>query len=368
VVKIEMTPRELNVALQMRRNITRVCKTWYAMGIEILYSHIRIIPFIWDGPATQQLVDSPQLLSHTKRLTIVSYDHIYVPRLIQSVAGLTWTARLCASLPQLRILDAPGDILLSLPNQRLPSSLAVAMFRGRRGLFTVTSSRFNPLHGPWCNIRVLRFDLHSLDLDNRQLLHHLGEMNFASVEELYFNEGHERDEKMSDDAVEDVTARWKLPKLHTLSIRCFDWPRWYGFLEAHAQTLKILSLTTYNDISFLQVDMEEINFPALEGLHLDCYHFYHTIVAGKVTQVGLHGLGCDGYPGRTTTKYDKSENLLQLLRAFNYWLHFPTATTYCISGLHEVLEWLEEQPRVIKCVAERGACGVDVQFIHMDEY
>jgi hypothetical protein len=150
-------------SVQTRRNITLACKAWYAMGIEILYSHISIPSHLCDDLTAQQLVDKPQLLSHTKRLTVVPDDSPY----LISVENMAWTARLCDHFPRLPILDAPGTILLSMPNQRLSSSLTVAIFRGRRGTpvdVTFVLSSIYPTHTPWLNIRVLKIDLDSLDL------------------------------------------------------------------------------------------------------------------------------------------------------------------------------------------------------------
>jgi hypothetical protein len=367
-----MNPEEdacsLRAALRMRWTITRVCRAWYEMGIGILYSHIGILRSS-KRPAVQRLVDNLQLLSHTKRLTIVP-SHGYCPQL-DPIDRLAWTAHLCRSLPRLRVLDVPGTLLLSLSSQSFSSSLTVAIFRGCQLTNCIASVALasTPVHAPaWCNVRVLKLDIDSLYLHNEEWRRHLAEMDFASVEQLYFNEGIPR--YMCGTHViilEYISARLRFPKLHTLSIGHFQWREWWGFLEAHSQTLKILSLTTYGDAKAPE-DKEVINFPVLECLYLDYYDIYHTILAGNVTRVGWHYVGCDIDVDEPITEGDKAEILRHLLLTLDYWPLFPTATTYCITGLPDVLDLLEEQPEVVKFISTCRKRGADVEFIHMDKY
>ena len=360
VLNAEMASWDLGDALQMRRDITLVCKAWYAMGIEILYSHIRISSYLWGhSAALQRLVDNPRL-SHAKRVTIQPYPHreYYV----------TWRASLWASLPRLQILDAPGGLFLPFPDQGRPSTLTVAIFRGQRNMpFELAAAPLPPypLHGPWCNIRILKIDLHSVNLYTEPLRYGFGMTNFASVEELYLNEGHRRDEVMPTVGVESICGLLRFPKLHTLSICNFDWHDWWGFLEAHSQTLKTLSLTIYGKP--YSPFRKKIEFPALGDFYLNCYEINHTMIAGNVTRVGWHGVGCDGDPAKATTEHDKSKSLSHLLLAFNYWHNFPTATTYIITGWHEVIEWLQEQPEVVEYLAKQEKYGVSVMFIQMKD-
>jgi hypothetical protein len=193
-------------------------------------------------------------------------------------------------------------------------------------------------------------------------------MNFTSVEEVYFSGGQLREHGLRTRTRAEMflSAQWKFPKLHTLSIRDFRWTSWWNFFETHSQTLKILSLTTYGN-PFWPKNKIQVNLPALECFYMDCYDISITIVAGKVTHVGCHRVGCDGDPDRGTTEDDKAKSLRRLLSTFDYWRHFPAATTYRITGRHEVLEWLDERPGVIKRVASYKTHGVDVKFIHMDK-
>ena len=334
------------------------------MGIKMLYSHVRTRSYLWDDRAClRQFVDIPQL-SNTKRLTIEPDFRPYF-RLLPA-ERMDWMARLCASLLQLRVLDAPGIIFFSMPNQSLPSSLTVAIFRDPNDMrFDAPLSSFS-LPGPWCNIRILKINLQSLSPGSKHLRGHLGEMSFASVEELHFNEGHGRDGWAPIAVPKFISGQLRFPKLHALTIRHFKWIYWRSFLEAHSQTLKVLSLTTYGKP--FSPTYKEINLHALECFPLDKYDINLTIVAGKMTRVGLHRVGCDGDPNRGVTEDNKEESLRHLLLTFDYWLYFPAATTYRIAGWHEVLGWLEEQPEVIRRVTSHKTHGVDVKFIHMDKH
>jgi hypothetical protein len=316
------------------------------MGVKILYSHVRTRSYLWEDRASlRQFVDIPQL-SHTKRLTIEPDHQVYI-RLFPA-ERMDWMARLFAGLPRLRVLDAPGIIFFSMPNQNLSSSLTVAIFRGPNGMLFNTPLSFFSLPGPWCNIRILEINLQSLSPGSRHLQGHLGEIKFAFVEELHFNEGHGRDGWAPIEVLKFISGQLRFPKLHALSICHFKWIYWQGFLKAYSQTPKVLSLTTYGKP--FSPTYKEINLSALERFHLDKYDINLTIVAGKMTHVGLHRVGCGGDPNREVTEDNKADSLHHLLLTFDYWLHFPAATTYRITGWHEVLEWLEQQPEVIRRV------------------
>jgi len=185
-------------------------------------------------------------------------------------------------------------------------------------------------------------------------------MNFASVEELYFNQGYLREEGARTIVLESISAQLRFPKLHTLSIYTFRWHDWWVFLAAHSQTLKILSLTTYGESS--SSFNEKIEFSALECFYMDYNDSNHTIVAGNVTRVGWHWVGyADAASDRMSPEVDKPKILRYLLSMFDYWLNFPAAATYSISGWPYLLGWLEEQPEVIEYVSKQDKwCACEV--------
>lgn len=101
--------KDLFKALRTRRNIALVSKTWYSMGIEVLYSHLRLGRFLVEEPnVCQLLTDRRHLLAYTKRLTVTPYWH----DASSDSSPLDYyhrAARVCANLPRLRILDAPAN-------------------------------------------------------------------------------------------------------------------------------------------------------------------------------------------------------------------------------------------------------------------
>jgi hypothetical protein len=110
-----LNDRELDTALDARRNIVLVCKTWYAMGIGILYSHLRISQSLLDKMTFYNIFSAnPALRPFTRRLTINAGTRKPASsvRYWERSHRISW---LFFSLPSLQILEAPGEFLSLIP-------------------------------------------------------------------------------------------------------------------------------------------------------------------------------------------------------------------------------------------------------------
>jgi hypothetical protein len=346
---------ELDAALEVRRNIVLVCKTWYAMGVGILYSHMRISQSLLDEMECYNIFSiNPALKPFTRRLTInpsthepASTNHYW-----KRSHRISW---LFLSLPSLQILEAPGEFLSLIPLKDLAKSLEVVIFS--REPFIDPDPFSHRLPSAWNNVRVMEFYIGDLEfcMDRTQTV------TFFSLEELSIKHEGETDDY---EFVQYMSDNWTLPKLHTLSLEQLSWSALTKFLLRHAGTLKVMSLTTDGRWRFDPTERWDVELPNMQALYADCYMQLPDFIAPNLTRVGIHGVG---FPENDNLDDVLSEYLSTLLWTFNLWLRYPEATSYCITGLDEVTIWLSEHPDVVKNIEELGERGIKVEWIHLDD-
>jgi hypothetical protein len=360
-------PWGLTNALRTRLNIVLVCKAWKIMGLEVLYSHIRVFEsFLRKIEFYKLLMDNPQLLLHTRRLTIDPgpQRRIFYSADWEPPHRASWLA---SSLPRLQILEAPWQLLSLFPLVNLPPGLEVAIFRNSWSLRMEILDTPKPLFPTaWRHVRVLSF-----------LIVHLAHcattrpstVLFTLLEDLQVSETPSRDNEKNLGVIRYISTYWTAPKLNTLSIGDITWTGWAPFLQRHAGSLKVLALPTYHPLEKYETwkstndTSKLIQFPKLRELYLPYGKDIPYVVAKQLKRVGVHIVGCSG----PDSNANRPVHLNGLLEVFRFWQRYPKATTYCIHGWHGDTLWLEEQPEVVRYIQKIEQGGIKVEWVHLGQ-
>lgn len=362
-----MDAEDLQYTLETRRHIVLVCKTWYTMGIEILYSHLRI-PYTMicdDLTFYGLLTDTCGLLRYTKRLVLEPCS----PNVLSSISvgeAARRSAWICTSLPRLLILEAPGTVLPLFPLQSLPSSLEVAILKNNRDYYYNYIPRNlsvspRPLPIPWCGVRVL--DVHTEDLKLCKLDHPQAVI-FDSLEELLIRETTNRSDP-EDKVVRFIVDNWLAPRLRGLMIIDTDGRLWIKFLHRHAATLRTLCLNQWgiakSSWSEDKDGPEIVELPALKALYIDFWDRVPRFIVNGVERVAVYDIG-------DSEGADEVEShIFRATETFPIWETYPNIKSCYIAGWEEVIEWLEEQPEVVDFVKRMEERQVKVDFIRLGD-
>jgi hypothetical protein len=342
-------------ALKTRRKITLVCKAWYAMGIEILYSHLRIRCSQWLGSMLPRLSrDCRHLLRYTMRLAVKFDQHedLIISKPSELIRKLTW---LCSDLTRLKIIEVPGQLSLC-PFPNLPTTLEVALFDAR-STFPVDrwDNTLHPFPDAWTNVRILDIQIRSL-----KFCLSTDPVVFPVLEDLHFQEtlsyfGMSQLEK--EPVIRYIGSKWTAPKLKSLTIRESTWPLWYKFFRRHSETLTTLCLFDAATGYGYEGESEDLELPNLRNFYYDWDEIPPDgFIANGVERIGIHDL-------RSLRSF-----MERLPRVFGVWRSYPNITSCCLSGLGAAMKPLEKEPKVIEFVAEMKEKGITVDFIHLDKY
>ena len=359
----------LDEALRTRGKIVLVCKAWYAMGIEILYSHIRIKGILCDDMAFYGLLmDGCRLLHYTKRLTLAPPARKKSP-LINTIEHLRRAAWLCSSLPRLQILIVPGDLMASFPLKSLPNTLEVVIFKDDSNFQTFQAPQMDlparPLPAVWMDVRVL--DVSSDDLLPCTRIHSQ-EIVFSSLEDLsfrtrarWFGEAHD------EEVVAHICDSWRAPKLKGFLLCDPNAFHWKEFLVCHAHSLEMLCISTWGQFASRSDDGQEketIELPNLKALYIDWWEEVPVFIANEVQRVGIHDLGA-------YSPEDQEKEQCHVLERFEdvyiRWHMYPKITSCCITGWEGLIGWLERQQQGLDFVTEMKEREIQVNFIGMKD-
>lgn len=133
------TAAESHLAFNTRFNIIFVCKSWYSMGIQALWSHLKLKEIdYWDRASTvyHTLQSNPALGSYVTRLTIIPH---HAPRLRSITAENRQSMdKILPFLTNLKAISCPSHVTIHVPSS---VTLEVATIHAYRGA--------NALHSFW---------------------------------------------------------------------------------------------------------------------------------------------------------------------------------------------------------------------------
>jgi hypothetical protein len=264
-----LTPTEQLQVYNGRLQIIRVCRYWYAIGVQLLWSHLRITLPGSTGTLRHVyniLERRPEISKSVIRLTIR-----YRPNL-GHVGGVS-VERMIKHLSSLRILCCPTefgtighfyrpDIVVLNPQFKVHQTLP--MFGGKF----------------WLNIRILIFRQGL----GRIVTYAPEEAEFPQLGTLQIHDEH-------GNVLRYIAEYWKMPALYTLSIETYSPPstsyQWVKILESCAMNLQKLELLTRPPIGD---QLEAITMNRLKAFYLlpGCSGWKNIIFAPGLQRLGLY--------------------------------------------------------------------------------
>lgn len=258
--------------LKHRTSIVRVCKYWYSIGTQALWSHLRlVIPRTGSKESTISLLKSlreaPQIASYVFRLTI-----IVIPRK-EPIWLPTNVAAIIEQLPNLEILDFP--LFLGASSIPLKQSINILRLYGPQLLQLPREDRLSQ------NIRimVLRLnDVVSLEIQKIELPR-LESLDIKAM-------GGDRD------LARAIPRLWTLPSLRILSITSTTTVEWVRCLNEWGGRLEKLQLRV--ERSVWDHGEQEVQLPLLKIFYFsaDCpTSIERNIKAPKLKRLGIFDIG-----------------------------------------------------------------------------
>lgn len=253
-----LTKEEEEDLIQMRLSIAKVCKYWYSIGIQHLWSHLRIIGDQSESRIRQicdTISSKPLLASYVVRLTVSAPT-----RYNRNLAN--YLSQLAAQLSTLKILICP----IWMHDTLCPVQTDIV-------IFTDSNEIYIGSHAPrWANARaamlseplkrIYDVDLASVAFPRLQSLRVASAGN--SVLQILFNSS-------------------IFPILRSLSISSSSGIYWGGYLERLGATLQELELDASLDPSIA------VNLPRVERLYVSHNRMYAFLViqAPNIRHMGV---------------------------------------------------------------------------------
>ncbi|CAG7851421.1 SubName: Full=Uncharacterized protein {ECO:0000313/EMBL:CCA71152.1} [Serendipita indica DSM 11827] len=223
---------ELRTTIESRKAVVGVCRMWYALGIQRLWSHVVIYlsnPHIVVDSIVKALRSNPPLASHVRRLTISSSPY---------QGGVTFTQNenhelrsdlllIISKFTNLEIIYSPSDLIDSSVNTHLPS-LSILLLQRAWSNFLSTSPN---LTLPWLTIRALVLNLGG------------ALPGTSSGESVCFpNLTHLEIRASQYGVIRYVGELWESPRLEELILKSCFYDEWRKFIDRNRDRLETLSL------------------------------------------------------------------------------------------------------------------------------
>jgi hypothetical protein len=253
---------EIVKIVNLRLLIIQVCKHWYSIGIQALWSHLCIglkTEAVRDLVGIQCAIDrDPILASFVLRLTIVRSSISKIPtdpslfnRLLRELTG---------RLPSLQTYICPSEYALCMAKPSLDVVVWEQIIRP-----VVYYKHFEI---PYIqNTRVLSINFQSV----REILAHPNPFHFPRLESL-------RLQVYKPSMVDSLTRSWHIPNIQILSIRSSRATPWLEFIEKWGTKIRTLEL-----ILRMSDWSRVVQLPALKELLVDGrFCVLYKIVAPKL--------------------------------------------------------------------------------------
>lgn len=218
------TPEEDSTVIRSRLSIIKVCRYWYKIGIQVLWSHIRIR---LDANASNSVSGIKSAIKRDKPLAnlVIRFTVQATGRKILDQLLVSDILTLIRDFSSLKILICPRECTLGSIKNSL--DIAVLYISASLDMSAVLASRPTLLR----NIRVL-----SIDFDGRLTSPALWEpILFPHLECMRL--------QVNNIITSRLIARyWETPQIQILSISSCVTPPWLDFLNRWSSKLRILEL------------------------------------------------------------------------------------------------------------------------------
>jgi hypothetical protein len=291
-----LTPAEQFQVYCGRLEIIRVCRYWYAIGVRLLWSHLRVT--LPDSTGRFRhiyhiLERRPEISKSIIRLTIR-----YRPN--SRYGGAVSVERMIKHLTNLRILYCPTEFG-TIGHFYRPDIVVLNPQFGVHQVLPMLGGRF------WLNVRILIFRQGL----GRIMTYAPEEVEFSQLETLHIHDEH-------GNVLKYIAEYWRMPVLRTLSIETTSPSSgWIKILESCAMNLQKLELLAKPPI---RDQLDGITMDRLKVLYLASGDsgWRNTVYAPSLERLGLYTLF--GTDKRIKAEIDR------LLAAF------PKVAELCISS------------------------------------
>lgn len=252
------------IFFRTRLSIILVCRSWYHVGVAVLWSHLRIggkNPDKVTSHVYKTLRHSPMLGTHVTRVTITPWYGYSEP------GALSGLIKVLALLPSISIIACPltfAATLSELPHSAQTRMIVLHNIEATKACFTRTGW-FPDRKLNWCHCRSLSFT------SMTKLSDHL----LKSPEAIIFpNLVNLRVTVASQVVIEWIVWQWNMPALRNISIIGAANYRpiaarsnnpWLNLLTRYGLRLEKVQLPIQLDYSHMK---EKVVMPKLKELHL----------------------------------------------------------------------------------------------------
>jgi hypothetical protein len=222
------TPEETTENTKFRFSIVQVCKDWYAIGIQALWSHLSIDlcaePILVIEGIQESINRNTEIASYVTRLTLVEDKQIRAER--RTLERSLW--RLTSQLPSLRIFIGPGIYACGMAKPSL--DIVVWTQHISPNVFHRALEQTTYIQ----NTQVLSISLRA-DIGPPLWLN-WNPVLFSRLESLYL-------QIYSSEIIKNITRSWEIPNLHLLSLKSSSITDLLEFIEKWSTNIEILELT-----------------------------------------------------------------------------------------------------------------------------
>jgi hypothetical protein len=319
---------ELSQLLAERHKIIHVCRSWYAIGIKSLWSHLIIRPSITE----QQLHRLHKIL---KTRTHLAAAVIRLTIQFDSDTEFRKSARenILPLLHNLRIISYPFGSIDKTPM----ATVQVATVFNLRGFLPMRSYKFGDC---WKSLQTLcvtvEFPHHQPDVVSLPNLRHLRLI---------------RNDQSGD---QRIATHWKLPNLQTLSIQSILSNFWSDLLRSCRGTLEQLEISVPNVYDTEEIVMPRLSFLLISSLYAEGWLPY--IKAAHLSRVALSGVDFI---------YEFRSDPNDVIRTINsIFSSYKTLTSLCIYEEGRYLSPKTKYGIMEKDIESLGSSGIMIQIRH----
>jgi hypothetical protein len=240
------SPEEQSHIIKARFNIVRVCKYWYFIGIQSLWSHLRLVVHRSSSrripvALIESLQRAPLIASYVIRFTVVTIANRNPGWLSGDVM------KILSCLPNLKIMDCP--FLDNLESDPLDYDAIALQLYGSQIILASEPHRF------YHNTRVMNIYLNNVYWNEVQPIElpRLESLNIRGINH-------------SSLLARNISANWKLPSLQMLSISGSPTVCWVDCLDVWGNKLRKVQVNTAT--SYYEPYAATANTPELTELHV----------------------------------------------------------------------------------------------------
>jgi hypothetical protein len=260
------SPEEQSQIIKTRFNIVRVCKYWYFIGVQSLWSHLRLVIHRSSSRETsitllESLQKAPVVASYVIRFTVVTITNRNPSWLSEDVRGIL------SRLPKLKIMDCP--ILDNRWPDPLDYDVIALQSYGSRAILAAETHKF------YHNTRVMNIYLNNVGWDKVHSIElpRLESLNVRGIQHGRLLARH-------------IANSWILPSLQILSISGAPTADWIDCLNGWGKTLQKVQVNIA--INYHENSPATAYTPELTELHVSFNAL--NIFQGRLKAPKLHRL------------------------------------------------------------------------------